>query len=37
MNRCSLLKSVATTGFALGLGKAAANATIPEHNWDKYD
>ena len=37
MNRRNLFKSVAATGFAIGFGRATARATIPEHNWDKYD
>jgi hypothetical protein len=37
MDRRSLLKSVAATGFAGGLLKDTVNATIPVHNWDKYD
>ncbi len=37
MDRRSLFKFAAATGFAVGLGKTSANATIPEHNWDKYD
>ena len=37
MNRRGLFKSIAATGLALGFGKASANASIPEHNWDKYD
>ncbi len=36
MNRRNLFKSMAATGMTLGLGRAA-KATIPEHNWDKYD
>ena len=37
MNRRSFLKSAAATGLTVGLLKAGANASIPEHNWDKYD
>ena len=38
MNRRTLLKSAAATGLALAAFKPpAADATIPEHNWDKYD
>ena len=37
MDRRSFLKSAAATGLAVGLLKASANASIPEHNWDKYD
>lgn len=37
MDRRAFLKSATATGVALGLSNAAANATIPEHNWDKYD
>ena len=37
MDRRSFLKSATATGLAVGLCKAAANASIPEHNWDKYD
>ena len=37
MDRRSFLKSATATGLAVGLFKATANASIPEHNWDKYD
>ncbi len=37
MDRRAFLKSAAVTGLAAGLSTAKANATIPEHNWDKYD
>ena len=37
MNRRSFLKSATATGLTVGLLKAGANASIPEHNWDKYD
>ena len=37
MNRRSFLKSAAATGLTVGLLKAGANASIPEHNWEKYD
>ncbi len=37
MDRRSFLKSATATGLAVGLHKARANASIPEHNWDKYD
>jgi hypothetical protein len=37
MDRRSLFKLAAAAGLAARFGKATANATIPEHNWDKYD
>jgi hypothetical protein len=37
MDRRSFLKSATATGLAVGLYKSGANASIPEHNWDKYD
>ena len=37
MDRRSFLKSATATGLTVGLYKATANASIPEHNWDKYD
>ena len=37
MDRRNFLKSATVTGLTLGLYKANANASIPEHNWDKYD
>ena len=37
MNRRSFLKSATATGLAVGLLKAGASASMPEHNWDKYD
>ena len=37
MDRRSLFKYAAATGITVGLAKGRANATIPEHNWDKYD
>ena len=37
MDRRSFLKSATATGLTVGLFKASANASIPEHNWDKYD
>src|ERR1044072_8277685 len=37
MDRRRFLKSAAATGVTAALCNAAANATIPEHNWDKYD
>jgi hypothetical protein len=37
MDRRSFLKSATATGLTVGLLKASANASIPEHNWDKYD
>ncbi len=37
MDRRSFLKSATATGLTVGLAKATANASIPEHNWDKYD
>ncbi len=37
MDRRSFLKSATATGLAVGLYKPRANASIPEHNWDKYD
>src|SRR3954468_20131857 len=37
MDRRKFLKSATATGLAAGLYKATANASIPEHAWDKYD
>jgi hypothetical protein len=37
MDRRTFLKSATATGLTVGLLKASANASIPEHNWDKYD
>jgi hypothetical protein len=37
MDRRSFLKSATATGLAIGMFKGGANASIPEHNWDKYD
>ena len=37
MDRRSFLKSATAAGLAAGLYKSSANASIPEHNWDKYD
>ena len=37
MDRRSFLKSAAATGLTVGLSKATANASIPEHNGEKYD
>jgi Transposase len=37
MDRRRFLKSATATGLAVGLCKATGNASIPEHNWDKYD
>ena len=37
MNRRNFLKSAAATGLAVGLLRSSANASVPEHNWDKYD
>ena len=37
MDRRSFLKSATATGLTVGLYKASANASMPEHNWDKYD
>src|SRR6478736_10261105 len=37
MDRRGFLKSAAAAGVTVGLYKASANASIPEHNWDKYD
>jgi hypothetical protein len=37
MDRRSFLKSATATGLTVGLLKASAKASIPEHNWDKYD
>src|SRR4051794_6168126 len=37
MDRRRFLKSATATGLAAGLYKATANASIPEHAWDKYD
>ena len=37
MDRRRFLNFAAATGFTVGLYKASANASVPEHNWDKYD
>ena len=37
MDRRFLLKSAAATSLALGLYRPSAQASIPEHNWEKYD
>src|SRR5437764_13232988 len=37
MDRRRFLKSATATGLAVGLSKATGKASIPEHNWDKYD
>jgi hypothetical protein len=37
MDRRSFLKSATATGLTVGLGTALANASIPEHNWYRYD
>jgi hypothetical protein len=37
MDRRRFLKSATATGLSLGLYTATANATVPEHNWDRYD
>jgi len=37
MDRRTFLKSAAATGLAVGVFKPQAHASIPEHNWDKYD
>src|SRR5579863_4667221 len=37
MDRRSFLKSATATGLAVGMFHSRANASIPEHNWDKYD
>src|SRR5579871_2599941 len=37
MDRRNFLKSATATGLAASLLKTSANASIPEHNWDKYD
>ncbi len=37
MDRRSFLNFAAATGLTVGLYKASANASVPEHNWDKYD
>src|ERR1017187_10286025 len=37
MDRRNFLKSATATGCTAGLGRAAANASPPEHNWDKCD
>jgi hypothetical protein len=36
MDRRTFLKSATATGLAIGVLKAQADASIPEHNWDKY-
>ena len=35
MHRRMFLKSASAAGLSVGLYNAAANAYIPEHNWDK--
>jgi hypothetical protein len=37
MNRRWFLQTAGTAGFATGLASTAAQAYIPEHNWEKYD
>src|SRR5436190_19627884 len=37
MDRRNFLKVATATGLSAGLLKAGAHASIPEHNWDKYD
>ena len=37
MDRRNFLKAATATGLSAGLLKAGAHASIPEHNWDKYD
>jgi hypothetical protein len=37
MNRRAFLKAAGVTGVAAGFGAAAANAYVPEHNWEHYD
>ena len=37
MNRRSFLQTAGTAGLATGLAPTAAQAYIPEHNWEKYD
>jgi hypothetical protein len=37
MNRRSFLQTAGTAGLATGLSSTAAQAYIPEHNWEKYD
>jgi hypothetical protein len=37
MDRRRFLKSATATGFAAALYKPGADASMPEHNWDKYD
>lgn len=37
MERRRFLKSAIATGFTVGLCNVAADAAIPEHNWDKHD
>jgi hypothetical protein len=37
MERRKFLKSAIATGLTAGLYTAAADASIPEHNWNKYD
>jgi hypothetical protein len=37
MDRRTFLKSATATGLAVGVLKAHAHPSIPEHNWDKYD
>jgi hypothetical protein len=37
MDRRRFLKSAAASGLTAGLCKVTASATVPEHNWNKYD
>src|SRR4029079_12081462 len=37
MDRRRFLKSATAAGIAVGVCKPTANASIPEHSWDKYD
>ena len=37
MDRRRFLKSATAASIAVGVCKSTANASIPEHAWDKYD
>jgi hypothetical protein len=37
MNRRSFLQTAGTAGLVTGMAPSAAQAHIPEHNWEKYD
>ena len=37
MNRRNFFKSAGVAGISVGLLRSRASASIPEHNWDRYD